>query len=196
MAKVHPQAPVSSTSCYFSSKQEVFTIWMKSLILSSNGCTVFDSNGQIVYRVDNYDHKCSDEVYLMDFRGQVLFTILKKVKKNTQFVIYLLLFYCFIFDNINMICYQKYKLFGEWEGYRSTVTKAKNRICPDFQVRRSLGFLRRESPCEVVAGLDKTQKFHCKIEKWNGKAACKIVDKLGGLIAEVYLFLSLVFSII
>lgn len=78
---------------------------MKSLILSSNGCTVFDSNGQIVYRVDNYDHKCSDEVYLMDFRGQVLFTILKKVKKNTQFVIYLLLFYCFIFDNINMICY-------------------------------------------------------------------------------------------
>ncbi|GFQ07628.1 retrovirus-related pol polyprotein from transposon tnt 1-94 [Phtheirospermum japonicum] len=44
MAKVHPHLVSPSTS----PKQETFTLWMKSLILSSNGCTVFDSNGQIV----------------------------------------------------------------------------------------------------------------------------------------------------
>lgn len=80
MAKVHPQGPFSSSPTeYFTSKQETFTIWMKSLILNSYGCTVFDSNGRIVYRVDNYDYKCRGEVYLMDLKGKILFTILRKV---------------------------------------------------------------------------------------------------------------------
>ncbi|RVX17053.1 Protein LURP-one-related 3 [Vitis vinifera] len=78
MARVHPQSLLSSAHCYFTSKQEVFTIWMKSLVLHGKGCTVFDSNGGIVYRVDNYDRKFSNEVYLMDFRGKVLYTILRK----------------------------------------------------------------------------------------------------------------------
>ena len=80
MAKIHPQAPLSSSSLgYFTSKQETFTIWMKSLIVNGHGCTVFDSNGQIVYRVDNYDSRCRAKVHLMDLRGQILFTILRKV---------------------------------------------------------------------------------------------------------------------
>lgn len=88
MAKVHPQVVAASTS----SKQEVFTLWMKSLILSSNGCAVFDSNGQIVYRVDNYCHKCINQVHIMDATGKVLFTIVKKVKKNGVFYIHLVKF--------------------------------------------------------------------------------------------------------
>lgn len=80
--KVHPQAPLSASSCYTSSRQETFTIWMKSLVLNGNGCTVFDSRGEIVYRVDNYNSKCRDEVYLMDFKGKVVFTILRKVKRS------------------------------------------------------------------------------------------------------------------
>ncbi|KAK0587398.1 hypothetical protein LWI29_022170 [Acer saccharum] len=60
------------------SRREKFTIWMRSLICHTNGCTVYDSNGDIVYRVDNYDQKCRDKVYLMDLRGQVLFTIRTK----------------------------------------------------------------------------------------------------------------------
>lgn len=80
MAKVHPQAPLASSSYFTASKQETFTIWMKSLVLDGNGCTVFDSKGEIVYRVDNYNSKCRDEVYLMDFKGKVLYTILRKVR--------------------------------------------------------------------------------------------------------------------
>lgn len=81
--KVHPRGLLSSSSsapCYFSSKRETFTIWMKSLVLNGKGCTVFDSDGHIMYRVDNYNSKSNNEVYLMDFDGGVLFTILKKVQ--------------------------------------------------------------------------------------------------------------------
>ncbi|KAJ9173583.1 hypothetical protein P3X46_016703 [Hevea brasiliensis] len=51
---------------------------MKSLVCHTNGCTVFDSNGEIIYRVENYDIKCSNEVHLMDLRGRVLVTIKRK----------------------------------------------------------------------------------------------------------------------
>jgi len=63
---------------------------MKSLvILQGNGCTVFNENGEIVYRIDNYDKKCSNKLNLMDLQGNVLFTILRKVRylKLHMFVI-------------------------------------------------------------------------------------------------------------
>lgn len=53
---------------------------MKSLVLSGNGCTVYDSTGRLAYRVDNYDCKCSDEVYLMDHGGRTLCKILRRVR--------------------------------------------------------------------------------------------------------------------
>lgn len=88
MIKVHPLAAAaaaaavpssSSSSSYVTSRRETFTVWMKSLVMQGNGCTVYNENGEIVYRVDNYDKKCSDEVCLMDLQGKVLFTILRKV---------------------------------------------------------------------------------------------------------------------
>ncbi|KAE8715367.1 Phosphatidylinositol-4-phosphate 5-kinase family protein, putative isoform 1 [Hibiscus syriacus] len=87
MSKIHPQvahvSPLSHT--FTTSKQESFTIWMKSLILRGKGCTVFDSNGQIVYRVDNYHCKSSNEAYLMDITGKVLFTIRRKKFRLIRF---------------------------------------------------------------------------------------------------------------
>ncbi|KAH9775565.1 protein LURP-one-related 2 [Citrus sinensis] len=76
MAKVRP-LPISVEAA---SKRESFTVWMKSLVMQGNGCTVFNENGEIVYRIDNYDNKGSNEVYLMDLRGNVLFTILRRVR--------------------------------------------------------------------------------------------------------------------
>ncbi|KAF2313273.1 hypothetical protein GH714_010101 [Hevea brasiliensis] len=55
---------------------------MKSLVCHTNGCTVFDSNGEIIYRVENYGTKCNNEVHLMDLRGRVLVTIRRKVKQK------------------------------------------------------------------------------------------------------------------
>lgn len=83
MAKVYPrQAP--SVPLYMTSGRETFTIWMKSLVYQTNGCTVYNSGGQIVFRVDNYEEKCSNEVYLMDLEGRVLYTIRKKVNLLLQ----------------------------------------------------------------------------------------------------------------
>ncbi|KAF3448543.1 hypothetical protein FNV43_RR09256 [Rhamnella rubrinervis] len=108
--KVYPQSP--SVSAYMNSERETFTIWMKSLVYQTNGCTVYNSQGQIVFRVDNYEDKCSNEVHLMDLQGNVLCTIRKK----------------------------KLQAFGGWVGYRwngSDIDKDK----PWFQVKRSYSSL-------------------------------------------------------
>jgi hypothetical protein len=62
-----------------SGQREVFTIWMKSLVLHGSGCTVYDSAGSIVYRVDNYGARRAADVCLMDLAGNVVLQILKKV---------------------------------------------------------------------------------------------------------------------
>lgn len=113
MAKVHPLSVVpsiedeasssTSTSCsknYMTSKREIFTIWMKSLVMQGNGCTAFDENGEIVYRIDNYDNKHSNEVFLMDLRGKVLFTL----------------------------CEHKLGVFKRWKGYAADGDKPMFRV--------------------------------------------------------------------
>ncbi|PIN21253.1 hypothetical protein CDL12_06043 [Handroanthus impetiginosus] len=158
MAKVHPHLFASSTS----PKQEVFTLWMKSLILGSNGCAAFDSNGQIIYRVDNYDQKCSNLVHVMDFTGKLLFTIVKK----------------------------KFSVLGLWEGYRST-GEAFNKEKPGFRVRKLmgirmiLGIFRGRSYYNVVVRLNKNQPCEYIMENHISKVLCRISDNIGGLVAEV-----------
>ncbi|KAK3025138.1 hypothetical protein RJ639_043920 [Escallonia herrerae] len=188
MSKVRPQAPTASTS----SKQEIFTIWMKSLILSGNGCTVFNSRGQIVYRVDNYNHKSSNEVCLMDIRGKVLFTILRRVAndayKQTSFNKI-----CTCMHEKKFLRQLKFKLQACWEGYRAINTDVytstytdDNKGKPGFQVRKNFGVVRGYALSKVVVGLDNNQPFdRYKMESWTSKSSCKIVDSSGELVAEV-----------
>ncbi|EMS55798.1 Protein LURP-one-related 3 [Triticum urartu] len=95
MARVHSSPSFSSSSSPAGEgRGKVFTLWLKSLVLNGRGCTVYDSDGHIVYRVDNYGSKCSDNVCLMDLRGNIVVNIHKK------------------------------KLaFGKWEGYKWTGRK-------------------------------------------------------------------------
>ncbi|XP_076930686.1 protein LURP-one-related 11-like [Bidens hawaiensis] len=127
MAKVYPQTPSSSNSSspYVSSKQECFTIWMKSLVYNSHGCTTYNSNGEIVFRVDNYDKKCSSQVYLMDIRGNVLFRIQQK----------------------------KLRIFGCWDGYKWDFSKKQRwfRVTRKRQtIHVDLGF--SQSGYKIVGG--------------------------------------------
>ncbi|XP_065867594.1 protein LURP-one-related 11-like [Euphorbia lathyris] len=154
--KVHPQALIPSAPCYFTSKQETFTIWMKSLVLSGKGCTVFDSDGHVVYRVDNYNCKDSNQVHLMDFKGHVLFTFFKK----------------------------KFKLLDCWDGYRASGNDEIDRKKPGFQVRRK--FRLSGHACRAVVRSDQNQSRQYSIESnWTSKSTCRIADKAGVLIAEV-----------
>ncbi|PHT32282.1 hypothetical protein CQW23_28619 [Capsicum baccatum] len=103
MAKIHPETLKHSSSnsfsfpCYVTSTRETFTILMKSLVYHGNGCTVFNSKGEIIFRVDNYQERNSNEVFLMDLCGQVLFSIKK----------------------------EKLRLLGRWSGYLSGGFKGK-----------------------------------------------------------------------
>ncbi|CAK9164970.1 unnamed protein product [Ilex paraguariensis] len=154
MAKVYPQTPTFASS--LTSKRETFTIWMKSLMFQGNGCTVFDSNGEIVYRIDNYNEKCCDEVHLMNLRGKVLFSIRQK----------------------------KLQVFGRWEGYKWGDSRMKKER-PLFQVRKYCRLLSKEIICRVILGRDKAKARCYRIVGLAGKSAFKIIDDDGALAAEV-----------
>ncbi|CAH8306212.1 unnamed protein product [Eruca vesicaria subsp. sativa] len=86
MTQIHPvlALPMASgagedkSSPYLTTEQESFTIWMRSLVCHSKGCTVFNSKGNLIYRVDNYDSKSCSEVSLMALYGEALFTLRQK----------------------------------------------------------------------------------------------------------------------
>ncbi|KAJ4952827.1 hypothetical protein NE237_029659 [Protea cynaroides] len=171
MAKVYPQrffssssssSATASPSSYVTTRRETFTIWMKSLVLHGNGCTVYNSNGEIVYRIDNYDEKCGDEVDLMDFGGNVLFTVRRK----------------------------KLKLLGCWEGYRCNAS-TENKEKPWFQVRKLSWILKGRSSYRVTAHCDQGQQSgpsRFMIERLiAGKSGYRILDQSGESVAEVKL---------
>ncbi|MCD7460869.1 hypothetical protein HAX54_044632 [Datura stramonium] len=81
---------------------------MKSLVYHGNGCTVYDSKGQIVYRIDNYNIKRSKEVHLMDSNGRVLFSIRNR----------------------------KVPVFGHWDGYKWSYDGVTSKEIPWFQVKK------------------------------------------------------------
>ncbi|KAJ1406028.1 Tubby-like, C-terminal [Sesbania bispinosa] len=155
MAKVYPQEATSTST----SKRETYTLWMKSLVFHSNGCTVYDSNGDIVYRVDNYDRKGRREVNLMDLRGKVLCTIKKRLLA-----------------------------FGCWEGLRycssstnCTTSLEEEQEQPWFQVKRCHNMIKGKVACQIKVG---SQKY-C-IVRINGSktAAFRIENKDGQIVAE------------
>ncbi|KAL8503353.1 hypothetical protein ACS0TY_022187 [Phlomoides rotata] len=81
MTKVHPKSlMITSCSEFTSSKRETLTLWMKSLVINGNGCSVFDSGGHLLFRVDNYQKRCTTQILLMNFDGQLLFSITSKKK--------------------------------------------------------------------------------------------------------------------
>ncbi|KAL5197318.1 hypothetical protein ABZP36_000830 [Zizania latifolia] len=167
-ARVHSSSPLPPSSSTTTGEQrKMFTLWMKSLVLNGRGCTVYDSNGSIVYRVDNYGSRCSDNVFLMDLGGKIVLNILKK------------------------------KLaFGRWEGYRYW-SSGKRQQEAWFTVARpcsSIFFQRRRRPssCEFRSDAGRAMRYRmldgggvggacCA-----GKQACRIVDDAtGAVVAEV-----------
>lgn len=82
MAKIYPNSPISSSplaSISSESEPASLTVWRKSLLFSCSGFTVFDSKGNLVFRVDNYSSTSRNEIVLMDAAGKPLYTIRRKV---------------------------------------------------------------------------------------------------------------------
>jgi uncharacterized protein YxjI len=80
MAKIQPlpaassPAPPSSTD----EGQQVYTVWMKSLVFNGNGCTVYGADGGVAFRVDNYGCRGGREAFLMDRAGRTLVGIRRR----------------------------------------------------------------------------------------------------------------------
>ncbi|WOL10334.1 protein LURP-one-related 11-like [Canna indica] len=149
----------TSSATHVSSERECFTIWMKSLVLNGNGCTVYNSKGQVAYRVDNYDSKCCSKVYLMDLQGNLLLKILNK----------------------------KLRVWGRWEGYRFNGVQQEE-IKPWFRVRRPCGFCNAEHPiCKVWSESGNLRFYQLMIDELESRSSSyKIVDiAQGAVLAEV-----------
>ncbi|KAK9070028.1 hypothetical protein SSX86_010427 [Deinandra increscens subsp. villosa] len=98
MTKVYPKSVisplVSSDKQRFSGESTttsgrnpnpvVLTVWKKSLLFSCDGFTVYDTNGNLVFRVDNYAAGNKAEVVLMDASGHSLVTIRRKRPSLTE----------------------------------------------------------------------------------------------------------------
>ncbi|XP_074582248.1 protein LURP-one-related 8-like [Curcuma longa] len=83
MAKVHPNTeeyciPSVEVAGDRKDKSRVLTVWRKSLLFSCSGFTVFDDEGNLVFRVDNYGSGRAGEVVLMDAAGKPLRTVRRK----------------------------------------------------------------------------------------------------------------------
>ncbi|CAA6654558.1 unnamed protein product [Spirodela intermedia] len=61
------------------------TVWRKSLLFNCDGFTVFDSCGDLVYRVDNYTSGSKGEIVLMDATGVPLLAVRRKETTNPLF---------------------------------------------------------------------------------------------------------------
>ncbi|KAL5698615.1 hypothetical protein ACHQM5_029630 [Ranunculus cassubicifolius] len=155
MAKIHPNSnsTTSSSSCTTSNCKETFTIWMKSLVFNGNGCTVYDSHGEIVYRMDNYDTNHSNQVHLMDLKGNLIFTILKK----------------------------KLSIFRCWEAYRysgSNLEEGK----PWFRVKKAMlkrdeaSIMNALTPVYRIQGCS-SGKVACKIVNQAGELVAEVMRK-------------------
>ncbi|KAD3338142.1 hypothetical protein R6Q59_027124 [Mikania micrantha] len=81
MARVYPSAVVPRAQQRLSVATDgprVLTVWKKSLLFNCYGFTVFDSDGNLVFRVDNYTAGIKAEIVLMDASGRSLLTIRRK----------------------------------------------------------------------------------------------------------------------
>jgi len=195
MAKVHPNksnylSTTSSSSSfssissnfYVSPRREIFTLWMKSLVYHGNGCTVYDSNGQIVYRIDNYNIKRSKEVHLMDCNGKVLFSIRNRVSTLHLFI------YLIIFSTILIYYYyfpQKVPVFGHWDGYKWSYDGVTSKEIPWFQVKKIHNVLRGYNVNYYNVILGCNSEASCYNIIILATKSIKIVDQHGGLVAEV-----------
>ncbi|GKV35858.1 hypothetical protein SLEP1_g44064 [Rubroshorea leprosula] len=68
-------------------EEKLLTVLKTSLFFANDGFTVYDCNGQLVFRVDSYgpDTRDRGEVVLMDAQGRCLLTVRRKVWYSSLF---------------------------------------------------------------------------------------------------------------
>ncbi|KAM1736462.1 hypothetical protein EV2_015221 [Malus domestica] len=144
------------------------TVWRKSLLISCKGFTVIDSNGDLVYRVDNYvGHP--EEVILMDGSGKSVLTMRRRKKLS-------LIDTWFVHDGEAGNCYPT----------RSTFAASKS--MPTFYVRKNKNML-NTNPRNILAYVYREACGHKRhtymIEGSFTHRSCKVLDESRNVVAEI-----------
>ncbi|KAF3782213.1 LURP-one-related 5 protein [Nymphaea thermarum] len=103
--------------CFCFEQESLFTVSKTSHFFAGDGFNVYDSKGEVVFRVDNYggpDTRDRDEVVLMDAQGNCILTVRKKSSPEMG--------------------KQRPSLHHRWEGFEG---ERKDGQKPSFSVRRS-----------------------------------------------------------
>ncbi|XP_043716356.1 protein LURP-one-related 17-like [Telopea speciosissima] len=152
----------TSSSCCTS-----LTVWRKSLVFSCYGFTVFDSNGNLVYRVDNYRGDRTEDIVLMDARGKPLLTLHRKKRRFVK----------------NWVVFE-----GDAEERDGKPKK------PIYCGRKHVNLLLQRNPHDVLAHVFRGSDSHPSSEKGYGleiqgcyeRRTCQVVDdESGEVVAEI-----------
>ncbi|XP_042506499.1 protein LURP-one-related 8-like [Macadamia integrifolia] len=155
----------NDTICFSSCSCKSLTVWRKSLLFTCNGFTVFDSAGNLVYRVDNYRGDRTDDIVLMDASGKPLLTLRRKKRR---FV-----------DNW---------LVFEGEGEERDGKQNKK---PIYWVRKHVNLLLQRNPdvvAQVFRGSETLEKGNAAfvIQGSYERRSCQVVDGLSReVVAEI-----------
>lgn len=162
--KIHPHEPeltrrVMVHDKVSNSSATTLTVWRKSLVFSCTGFTVFDSTGNLVFRVDNYTSDLKDEIVLMDAAGMALLTMRRKSWLSLQ---------------------------NQWKGFSGEFLDGQN---PLFVVRRATSLLIPTKTLAVVfmcsaKNKEKPVQFDYRVEGCYAKRSFTILNSINEVVAE------------
>nr|XP_043612822.1 protein LURP-one-related 17-like [Erigeron canadensis] len=134
------------------------TVWRKSLFVGCSGFTVINSDGDLVYRVDNYGGRRQQEVVLMDASGKPILTIFRSK--------------------------QKLNLVDNWLVFEGDISSKKQK--PIYRARKDMDFLRakvKRLARFYRVPYDETLGY--VIEGSYVNRSCKVLDESGNIVAEI-----------
>ncbi|KAF6172684.1 hypothetical protein GIB67_042007 [Kingdonia uniflora] len=154
MSKIHPTQNKNGNivkQLVHDACPSVFTVWKKSSMSfqCTDGFTVFNSEGSLVFRVDNYSRKSplqTEGLVLMDGVGRALLTLRPQVLNPDSLLINMSVFLievCLLFEQILSMQYQ-------WNGFKGEENGCRKN--PVFSMRRRSILLQRNSEIEVFMG--------------------------------------------
>ncbi|KAK6274667.1 hypothetical protein POUND7_004376 [Theobroma cacao] len=138
------------------------TVSRKSLIVNCNGFTVIDSDGNLVYRVDNYMGR-PKELILMDGSGKSILTMRRG--KNLGLV-------------DTWLVYR-----GEVDDYCTSSTPSEK---PIFYVRKRINILHANpNVLAYVYRRSSDKRYAYMIEGSYSQRSCKVLDETKRVVAEI-----------
>ncbi|KAG4172841.1 hypothetical protein ERO13_A11G023200v2 [Gossypium hirsutum] len=141
------------------------TVWRKSLVMSCNGFTVINSDGNVVYRVKTYIGQRPKELVLMDGVGNSILTMRR---------------------NKNLRLLDTWFIYGGEIGAHCISTKRSEKQ-PIFYVKKCINILHNNPNvlAYVYRGRSSDEKYVYMIEGSYSHRSCKVVNEAKKVVAEI-----------